>query len=204
MIRRLYKVFLKGLGVVVPILATGYLIYWILASLESVFGSVLELLLPEGVYFAGLGLIAGLAAILAAGFLFQAWLFRRLWQLVESGLQRVPFVGSIYGASKDLMDFMDRSADADAQSAVVVTWPDSSYELLGLVTRTEFDDLPEGIGGEDRVAVYLPMSYQIGGYTVFVPRDRVKRIDLSVEQAMRLAMTATITTTKKQHQADET
>ena len=44
-------------------------------------------------------------------------------------------------------------------------------------------------GGEDLVAVYLPMSYQIGGYTVYLPRSRLTETDLSVEQAMRIVLT---------------
>jgi uncharacterized membrane protein len=38
--------------------------------------------------------------------------------------------------------------------------------------------------------VYLPMSYQIGGFTVFISRDRLIPLDMSLEQAMRFAMTA--------------
>ena len=44
-------------------------------------------------------------------------------------------------------------------------------------------------GGEDLVAVYLPMSYQIGGYTIYLPRSRVIETDLTVEQAMRIVLT---------------
>ena len=44
-------------------------------------------------------------------------------------------------------------------------------------------------GGDDLVAVYLPMSYQIGGYTIYIPRSRVTETDLTVEQAMRIVLT---------------
>jgi len=39
------------------------------------------------------------------------------------------------------------------------------------------------------VAVYLPMSYQIGGYTLYLPRSALTVIDIPFEQAMRLALT---------------
>ena len=45
-------------------------------------------------------------------------------------------------------------------------------------------------GFDDLVSVYLPMSYQIGGFTVYVPSDHVKTIDMDVEDAMRLVLTA--------------
>ena len=44
-------------------------------------------------------------------------------------------------------------------------------------------------GGPDLVAVYLPMSYQIGGYTVYLPRGEMETVDLTVEQAMRVVLT---------------
>ncbi len=50
---------------------------------------------------------------------------------------------------------------------------------------------------EDKVAVYLPLSYQLGGYTVYLSKDRVKVIDMSVEDAMRRVLTAGLSTKKK-------
>jgi hypothetical protein len=49
--------------------------------------------------------------------------------------------------------------------------------------------LPKGLAElDDQVAVYLPMGYMIGGYTVFVPRSWTTPVDMSVEEAMRLAL----------------
>ena len=46
-----------------------------------------------------------------------------------------------------------------------------NLRVLGFVTRADFSDAPSGIARGDEVAVYLPMSYQVGGYTVFVPKS---------------------------------
>ena len=46
------------------------------------------------------------------------------------------------------------------------------------------------------IAVYLPMGYMIGGYTVFVPREWVQVLDMSVEEAMRSSLTAWMGNTK--------
>ena len=48
--------------------------------------------------------------------------------------------------------------------------------------------------GPDHVAVYLPMSYQLGGYTAILPRTAIKPVDLPIEQAMRFALTAGVKT----------
>jgi uncharacterized membrane protein len=62
--------------------------------------------------------------------------------------------------------------------------------LIGFVT----DSAPTLIdpAGGGRIAVYMPMSYQIGGYTLLVPEDKVTPLDLAPEAAMRLVLTAAI------------
>ena len=58
------------------------------------------------------------------------------------------------------------------------------------MTRRNLDGLPEGFSPGARVAVYLPMGYMIGGYTVFVPQEWVQPIQMSVEEAMRSSLIA--------------
>ena len=67
---------------------------------------------------------------------------------------------------------------------------------MGLVTRKQFADLREGIGEEGEVAVYFPMSYQIGGFTLIMPKDRIQPVDMTMDQAMRFALTAGVTSRK--------
>jgi uncharacterized membrane protein len=44
--------------------------------------------------------------------------------------------------------------------------------------------------------VYLPMSYQIGGYTLFLPRDCLTPVDLSFEDGMKLVLTGAVSREK--------
>ena len=70
--------------------------------------------------------------------------------------------------------------------------------MLGGLTRNDFSDLPPGVGFEGEVAVYLPMSYQVGGYTVMVPRASINPVQMSREEAMRFVLTAGLKTENKQ------
>jgi uncharacterized membrane protein len=88
------------------------------------------------------------------------------------------------------MGFFSSSDKKPMRRAVMVTVGNTSLRLIGFITREDFGDLPAGIGGDGNVAVYLPMSYQIGGFTTMVPRSAVQPIDMSIEQAMRFAVTA--------------
>ena len=73
---------------------------------------------------------------------------------------------------------------------VVLNVPGGEMGIIGLVTRQSMKGLPGQLGERDQVAVYLPMGYMIGGYTVFVPRSWTTPLDMSVEEAMRMALIA--------------
>ena len=103
----------------------------------------------------------------------------------------IPVVKSIYSSLKSFADYFSPHHKEDtAQQVVILRMPDHALEVVGLVTRNHMEGLPQGFLPGDRVAVYLPMGYMIGGYTVFVPREWVTPIDMSVEEAMRSSLIA--------------
>jgi uncharacterized membrane protein len=120
-------------------------------------------------------------------------LFRQLFRKAEQAMLAMPLVRSIYGALKDLLGLFGQHKDSALQ-VVAVTFPGTSWKLLGFVTRQEFTDLPEGVGTPAEVAVYFPMSYQVGGYTLIVPRESVRPVAMSREDAMKFILTAGLKT----------
>jgi uncharacterized membrane protein len=80
--------------------------------------------------------------------------------------------------------------DLGTRKVVMMSVGDTGMRTLGLVTRDHFKDLPSGLGGDGVVAVYVPFSYQVGGFTVFVPCDRLTVLDMSLEDAMHFIVTA--------------
>jgi uncharacterized membrane protein len=188
-LRRLARTFLSGLAVVLPIVVTLSLLMWLLNVAESLLGGVMRLVLPEGSYPRGLGLLAAVLLIFAIGVLMEAVLFRRLMGWLESGLERIPLVKTIYGAVRDLMSLFSKEGTRKFSKVVLVKWPGVDAQLVGFVTIEDFAGLPIA-PGEGRVAVYLPMAYTIGGYTVFLPRESLTPLDMSLEDAMRFVVTA--------------
>jgi len=152
--------------------------------------------IPERVYRPGMGVVAGLVLVLVIGVLMNAWLFRTLFRWSEKLLERIPLVKTLYGAVRDLMGFFSGSEKKAMRKAVMVAVGNTPLRLIGFITREDFSGLPAGVGGGDTVAVYLPMSYQIGGFTTMVPRAAVQPIDMSIEEAMRFAVTAGMTGAK--------
>jgi uncharacterized membrane protein len=185
--RTLGKIFLTGLLTVLPIIVTIYFTVWMLTVLERFFGKQVLFVIPDEWYRTGMGLLVAVATVFAVGVLMHGYVFRRLFGWMEWLMLEIPLVRSVYSAMRDLLGmFADHKETA--MQVVAVSLP-GNVRLLGFVTRSEFDDLP-GVAGADEVAVYLPMSYQVGGYTVFVPKSSVKPVDMSREDAMKFILTA--------------
>jgi uncharacterized membrane protein len=181
------RILLKGLLTILPIGLTLYFIYWLGVTAESLLSGTLEWMLPEGFYRPGMGLVAGFLVLFIVGLLVNAYVVRRVFGLGESLILRIPVVKTVYAALRDLTGLM-RGGDGGRELERVVLVSVGPGKVLGFVTQ-ENATIP-GVGtDESLVAVYLPMSYQIGGYTLYLPRDRIEPTDLSVEAAMRIVLT---------------
>jgi len=170
------RILLKGLLTILPIGLTLYFIYWLGFAAESLLSGTLKWLLPNGFYRPGMGLIAGFLVLFIVGLLVNAYVVRRVFGFGESLLLRIPVVKTVFAAIRDLTGLR------------VVLVNVGSGKVLGFVTQ-ENAIIPGVDTDEPLVAVYLPMSYQIGGYTLYVPRNRIEPTDLSVEVAMRIVLT---------------
>jgi uncharacterized membrane protein len=187
MLKSAGKIFLTGLLTLLPIVATLYFAAWMLALLEGVFGEPVISLLPEGWYRAGMGLVLAVATVFATGLLMHGFVFRRLFAWFEWLVLSVPLVRSVYSAVRDFVGLF-AGDEPDALQVVSIEVP-GNMRLLGFVTRADLSDLPAGAAAPGDVAVYLPMSYGIGGYTVFVARSAVTPVAMSREDAMKFVLT---------------
>lgn len=187
--RYIANIFLKGLGAALPIALTLYLIFWLVSLLENSLRPVIELVLPNESYVTGMGFIAGLVLIFLFGLLIEAWVVRRVLEMAEDLLRRIPLIKTIYGGLRDFMDYFARMKESKEMKKVVSV-SIAGTQLIGFLTGETSDSLPGAQSLQGLVSVYLPMSYQIGGYTIYVPKDVIFPIDLPVEDAMRLVLTA--------------
>jgi uncharacterized membrane protein len=187
------RIFLTGLLTLIPAVATIYFMVWLIGAVDRIFGKPLRWLLPHETYVAGTGIVLAVAIVFGVGVLMHGVLFRQLFRKAEQAMLAMPLVRSIYGALKDLLGLFGQHKDSALQ-VVAVTFPGTSWKLLGFVTRQEFTDIAEGVGTPAEVAVYFPMSYQVGGYTVIVPRESVRPVAMSREDAMKFILTAGLKT----------
>lgn len=191
----LTNLLMKGLATVLPIGLTIYAIWWLISRAESVMHALIGLIAPEADYRPGMGILAGLVVLLVVGTLVNAYIVRRALTLWESLLSRIPVVKTVYGAFRDIMRLLPSGEDQrDLQSVVV--YQVGNARMLGFVTRDGLPELERQAGGIDLVAVYFPLSYMMGGVTLFLPKDALEHVDMPVEAAMRLAITGGMATTQ--------
>jgi len=190
--KHISQYFFRGLLAALPLGVTLYLLYLFLTGTEEFAMWWLRPVLGD-FYLPGLGLLIGIGVIVLLGFLISQPRVRRLLSFIELPFTNLPVVKSIYSSLKNFADYFTPNSEQVAQQVVILRMPGQELEIVGLVTRQNLSTLPHGFLQGDRVAVYLPMGYMIGGYTVFVPRDWVTPIDMSVEEVMRSSLFAWMT-----------
>ena len=181
----LSRVFLRGLVIILPFTLTIALVFWLATAAEDLLGGVIRRLWP-GQYWPGMGILLGLLIVFAAGLLMHDPITRWLLVRVDRLLQRIPLVKSIYLSIGDIAGYMSQDSTRGFKQVVAVRVQD--MRLIGFVTTEDargFRTTPEE---EKLVGVYLPMSYGLGGYTVYLPKTQIEPLDISLEDAMRLTL----------------
>lgn len=185
--KKIGSILLKGLVTILPIGLTIYFVYWLGVTTEELLSKPIKWVLDDANYWPGMGLVTGFVLLFLVGLAVNAFIVRRVLGVGEELLLRVPVVKTVYSAIRDMTRLVNtdkKKGDLDR----VVTLDYGPGRLIGFVTQEHANTLGIG-GGEDLVAVYLPMSYQIGGYTLYVSRKHLHETELTVEQAMRIVLT---------------
>jgi len=185
--RKIWNTVLKGLVAILPLGLTVYVVYWLAVSAERLFSGVIGLFVPAPYYWPGLGLLTGLVLLYFVGLAVNAYLVNRALRFSDKLFTRIPVVKTIYLAIRDFMRFFPSSGQGSDLRRVVLV-PFGPGKVIGFVTAESGEMLRRAAAAEETVAVYLPMSYMVGGYTVFLPRELVEPTALTVEEGMRIAL----------------
>ncbi len=188
------KNILTGLITILPIALTLYLIYWLVVSTETLLGMQLMQILPAGTYRPGLGVAIGIVILFFVGMLMHSYVVQRLFNHLERLFLHLPLVKQVYPAIRDFFDYFSPMKKKDFEQVVLVTLGETGMQAVGLVTQADPARLPRGMNTQDdKVLVYLPMSYMIGGYALLLPRSALTPLDMSMDEAMRFILTAGVT-----------
>ncbi len=141
--KKLYKYFFRGLITVLPVALTLYVLYIFLAWMETLTLWVLRPVIGS-FYVPGMGLVFGIAGIVLIGYLVSKQSMRKLLSFAELPFTNLPVVKSIYSSLKSFADYFSPTGKQSEQSVVILRMPGHAMEIVGLVTRRSFADLPAG------------------------------------------------------------
>lgn len=186
---RLRRYFIAGLIVFLPVAITVSIVVWLLRIVDRFLGWVLPPLLGRAI--PGLGLILSLVVILFIGALATNVLGRRLVEFFERLMLRIPLARSIYAATKAISDSIFLQRRAAFRRAVLVEWPRRGMYTVGFVTG-ERAAVP-GDPGTRLVNVFVVTTPNpTTGFVVFVPEADTHPLDMSVEDALKIVISAGI------------
>jgi uncharacterized membrane protein len=157
-IRRLFSYFLKGLLITLPIYAT----YRIIRSLVESIDEVLLLETP------GLGFLIVVGVIMLIGLIGSNFLTQPIFELIDGILNKIPFVKTIYGSVKDLIEAFVGEKNKFSKPVIVELSP--GIFKPGFITQDELIDL--NLPG--MAAVYFPHSYAFSGNLFLVNKDKIQ------------------------------
>ena len=181
----LKRYFLTGLLVIIPIWGTILILKALFVAVDGILGNLLVQLVPSH-YVPGLGILALIALVFAAGLFATNFMGRQIVKWWEALLNRVPLVRGIYSTLKSMTDILSFSNQASYNRVVLIQFPKNGHYCLAFVTgvtKEESQDLTPG----PLVHVYVPSSPNpTSGYFLLVPEHEITSVDISVEEAMKL------------------
>jgi uncharacterized membrane protein len=187
MASRLRGTFVTGLVVTVPIVATFLALRFLFRSLDGLLGPTVTRL--AGRELPGLGLLLTLAVVLLAGFAARSFVGRRLVGAGERIIGQVPVARSIYRASREIVETATLSKRQVFREVVMIEYPRPGLYSYGFVTgytSLETADGPQRLGH-----VFIPgPPVPTTGILVAVPESQLMALDLSVEEALKLILSA--------------
>lgn len=177
--------FLKGLAFTLPLIITFGLLYWLFAKAEALLKIPLQFILPSGWYLPGMGVVSAFVIIFCIGILVQAYVIKYVLQFFVTIVEKIPLVNTLYTSARDLMQFFTQDTEKKLDRVVEVEIVEG-VRLIGFVTNDDVDKASE----QTVYAVYFPMSYQLGGYLTYIPKERCTLVDTPVREAMQRVLTA--------------
>ncbi|GAX91560.1 DUF502 domain-containing protein [Effusibacillus lacus] len=181
------KYFANGIITITPIALVIYVVIQVFYFLDNLLGRFLKNQDSGFEYIPGSGLLLSIVLITLVGWLATQYVSRTLLNRFERLIARIPIVKSLYSIIKETIESFFGEKRSFAKVALVRI-PDTSMRMMGFVTSEDMDKLSDQLSGH--IAVYLPQSFQVAGFTVLVPKEDVEILDISAEDAMRFILSA--------------
>jgi uncharacterized membrane protein len=197
LVARLRNYFLTGLILVGPLYITISLTWWFINWVDDLVRPFIPIAYRPETYLPlkvpGTGLIVALVAITMLGFLTANLVGRKLVEVSEYILNRMPVVRAIYKSLKQIFETLFSKSGSGFRRCGLVEFPSPGMWSLVFLSQPASPDIAARLPPTDHIAAFMPCTPNpTTGFFFYVPRRDVIDLDISVEQAMTLLMSAGI------------
>ncbi len=191
--------FLTGLVIVAPILLTIYLIWWIITLVDGLIVPWVPAIYNPSYYLGtdipGFGVVVFLLFTGLVGALTKGLFGRQLLKFGESLVDRMPVVRSIYNAIKQIAETVLSQTNSSFQHACLVEYPRKGIWAIAFVSTETKGEVNVRTGDQTVLSVFLPTTPNpTSGFLLFVPKADVVLLDMTVEEAAKLVISAGLVT----------
>lgn len=186
-LHRMRRYLITGLIVIAPIGVTVFVLSWLFQRLDPILGRFL----PDiaGRQIPGLGLAALVLILVVVGWFSQRAIGRRALLTWNRLLERVPVARRVHSASSQIFSSV-LEREKLFQHCALIEFPQPGSWALAFETADAPDEI-QAVVGEPSVSVFLPTAPNpTSGYLLILPRSRVRRLQMSVEDGLKLVLSA--------------
>jgi uncharacterized membrane protein len=196
-ISRIRTYFLTGLVVAGPVAITLWLVWWFVTWVDGLVRPFIpgayrpETYMP--VRIPGLGLIIVFVALTLLGFFTANFVGRKLVDFGESILSRMPVVRPIYRTAKQIFQTLFSKSESSFRRVALIEFPSPGMWSLVFLTQSPTEDIAGRLPESEYVSAFMPCTPNpTTGFFFYVPKREVIELDITVEQAMTVIMSAGI------------
>jgi uncharacterized membrane protein len=195
MVSRLRNYFLTGLVLVGPLYITVGLTWWFINWVDDLVRPVIPVAYRPETYLPlripGTGLIVALVTLTLLGFLTANLVGRKLVEASENILNRMPVVRPLYKSLKQIFETLFAKGGSSFRRVGLVEFPSPGMWSLIFLANPASADIASRLPDGEHVAAFMPCTPNpTTGFFFYVPRRDIIDLDLSVEAAMTLIMSA--------------
>jgi uncharacterized membrane protein len=198
--RRLRNVFITGLLITLPIALTWFILQFLLKNFDAlspVFTRMLIQLgapIPEGFRIPFLGLVVTLLIVLAVGWLTTNFFGKKLFELGELLIEKIPFVRRIYKGSKQVVSSIAKADTSTFRKVVLIEFPRRGLLAIGFVTGESRGEV-QRITRENMLNVFVPtMPNPTSGFLIFSPPEELTEVSMTIEEGIKYVVSGGIVT----------
>ncbi len=198
--RRIRNVFITGLLITLPIALTWFILQFLLNNFDAlspVFTNILIQLgapIPEGYRIPFLGLVVTLLIVLIVGWLTTNFFGKKVFQIGELLIEKIPFVRRIYKGSKQVVSSIAEADTSTFRKVVLIEFPRRGLLAIGFVTGESRGEVQE-LTRENMLNVFVPtMPNPTSGFLIFSPLEELTEVSMTIEEGIKYVVSGGLVT----------